>query len=226
MRVYYLTGAAFALSNLALRRIKIARFADLNDPFELLAVDLADKDHRKAFRASKDQINQDQGLICLSKSWRNPLLWGHYAEKHTGMALGFEVPEKLLAPVIYAKKPLRIPIDKQTNSPRLTEGLVNQLLRTKFADWKYEEEMRLFVQLNHTTKESGLYFYDFSKDLQLREVVLGPRCELPISRIRSLVAGFTPAVEVIKARIAFRSFSVVKHKKRTGKSKLKALQET
>ena len=38
MRVYYLTGAQFALSNLALRRIKNARFGDLNDPFELLGV--------------------------------------------------------------------------------------------------------------------------------------------------------------------------------------------
>ena len=42
MRVYYLTGAPFALSNLALRRIKIARFEDLNDPFELLGVDVGD----------------------------------------------------------------------------------------------------------------------------------------------------------------------------------------
>ena len=90
--------------------------------------------------------------------------------------------------------------------------MVNQLQRTKFADWKYEKEMRLFVQLDHMTKESGLYFYDFSKDFQLREVVLGPRCELPITRIRSLVAGFKPAVEVIKSRIAFSSFRVVKHK--------------
>lgn len=212
MRVYYLTGAAFALSNLALRRIKVARFSDLNDPFELLAVDLADKDLRKAFRESKDQINADKGLICLSKSWSNPLLWGHYAEKHTGIALGFEVPEKLLAPVIYAAKPLKIPIDKLTKSLKLTEALMNQLLRTKFADWKYEKEMRLFVQLDHSTIESGMYFYDFSENLQLREVVLGPRCELPIARIRSLVSRSTPVVDVIKARIAFKSFRVVKHK--------------
>ena len=37
MRVYYLTGVQFALSNLALRRIKIARLEDLNDLYELLA---------------------------------------------------------------------------------------------------------------------------------------------------------------------------------------------
>jgi hypothetical protein len=38
MRVFYLTGAQFALSNLALRRVKISRFEDLNDPFELLGI--------------------------------------------------------------------------------------------------------------------------------------------------------------------------------------------
>ncbi len=212
MRVYYLTGAPFAVSNLALKRVKIARFADLNDPFELLAVDLGNKHHRKAFRESRDEINAETGLICFSKSWRNPLLWGHYAEKHTGIALGFEVPEKMLMPVIYATKPLKIMVEKVTGTPKLTKEIVNRLLRTKFADWKYEKEVRLFVQLDHSTRESGMYFYDFSESLQLREVVLGPRCELPISRIRSCVAGFKPAVTVLKARIAFRSFRVVKNK--------------
>lgn len=209
MRLYYLTGSQFALSNLALRRVKISRFSDLNDPFELLAVNLKDKEHRKAFRATKEELNGSNGLICLSRSWSNPLLWGHYAEKHTGMALGFEVAPKHLAEVIYSKNPLKIPIDKRTNRPVLSERLINQLLRTKFYDWKYEDEVRVFVELNHETKESGLYFYDFSADFQLREVILGSRCELPIASIRAIVAGFTPEVSVVKSRIAFSSFRVV-----------------
>jgi len=102
MRAYYLTGSQFAVSNLALRRIKIARFADLNDPFELLGVDIGNKEHRSAFRATKDQLNESKGLICFSKSWSSPLMWGHYAEKHTGICLGFDVPDKLFEPVIYA----------------------------------------------------------------------------------------------------------------------------
>lgn len=195
-----------------MRRVKIARFGDLNDPFELLAVDLKDRDHRRAFRATKEQLNEDKGLICLSKAWDNPLLWGHYAEKHTGIALGFDVPDAILAPVIYAKKPLKIPIDKETNLPRLSEALMNQLLRTKFADWKYEKEVRLFVQLDHTTKESGMYFYDFSKDFSLKEVVLGPKCELPISAVREFVNNVSPSASVVKARIAFSSFRVIKNK--------------
>ncbi len=209
MRVLYLTGAQYALSNFALRRIKISRFADLNDPFELLAVDLSDRAHRGAFQETKNELNDNRGLICFSKSWSNPLLWGHYAERHTGICLSFDVPDELLSEVIYAENPMKISIDPQTNRPRLSQRLMNRLLRTKFSDWKYEDEVRLFVGLDHDTVESGCYFYSFSDQLVLREVVLGPRCEIPLAGVRSLVANFSEPVRVLKSRIAFSSFRVV-----------------
>lgn len=212
MRVHYLTSSQYALSNIALKRIKISRFSDLNDPFELLAVDLADRQHRAAFRETKEQLNENRGLICFSKSWSNPLLWGHYAERHTGICLGFDVPDKLLAEVIYAENPMKISVDPKTNRPRLTERVMNRLLRTKFSDWQYEDEVRLFVDLDHDTVESGCYFYSFSEDLVLREVVLGPRCEIPIAGVRQLVSTFTQPVRVIQSRIAFSSFRVIENR--------------
>lgn len=212
MRVYYLTGAQFALSDLALRRIKIARFEDLNDPFELLGIDVEDKEQRSAFRALKEQINESKGLICFSKSWSNPLMWGHYAEKHTGMCLGFDVPDKLLSPVIYAKRLLKMDIDPKTQKPKPTEQILDKLLRTKFYDWKYEDEIRLFVELDHDTVESGKYFYSFTEDLMLREIILGPRCELPIEGVRNVVADFKQPVVVLKSRIAFTRFEVLENK--------------
>ena len=218
MRVYYLTSAQYALSNVALQRIKISRFSDLNDPFELLAVDLSDKQHRAAFRRTKEQLNEDRGLICFSKSWSNPLLWGHYAERHTGICLGFDIPDTLLAPVIYNTHLRKIPIDPQTNQPRLTELVVNRLLRTKFSDWKYEDEVRLFVGLDHDTIESGCYFYPFSDQLVLREIILGPRCEIPIAGVRNLVAHFNRPVRVLKSRIAFSSFRVIENRSATRES--------
>jgi hypothetical protein len=212
MRLYYLTGASYALSNIALRRVKISRFSDLNDPFELLAVDVRDKDHRRGFRETKEEIDRTNGLICMSRSWKNPLLWGHYAEKHTGVALGFDVADHIPADVIYAQSPEVLPIDPTTGQLSLNEEFMKRLLRTKFHDWKYEDEMRVFVGLDPATVESGMYFYDFSPDFQLREVVLGPRCSIPIDRVRKLVAGFAPNVAVAKARIAFGSFDVVENR--------------
>lgn len=209
MRAYYLCPSQFAVSNIALRRLKISRFIDLNDPFELLAIDLAEKGHRQVFRTMKDKLNENRGLICFSKTWSNPLLWGHYADRHTGVALGFDVDDHLIKPVIYARRLHKIGINPKTGQPNIDFDTMERLLRTKFLDWKYEDELRVFAELDHQTVESGLYFMDFGANLTLREVVLGPRCELPIDRVREIVKSYEPHVSVLKSRIAFSSFRVV-----------------
>jgi hypothetical protein len=215
MRLYYFTGAQFAISAIALRRLKVSRFSDLNDPFELLAVDIGERDLRAPIRAARDRLNEGAGLLCFSRSWRNPLLWGHYAEKHAGICLGFDIRDSRAEEVIYASKPMKIAIDRRTGEPKFTEDNVNRLKRTKFADWKYEDEVRFFLFLDEATEESGLYFFSFCSDLVLREVILGPRCEMPIEGVRRLVESYQPTVDVIQSRIAFRSFNVVEHQGKT-----------
>ena len=63
MRVYNLTTAQFALSNIALRRLKVARFNDLNDPFELLAVDVTNFDLRVGMSAKKNKLIKQR--VCF-----------------------------------------------------------------------------------------------------------------------------------------------------------------
>ncbi len=154
MKLYYLTPSKFALSALALRRLKVARLIELNDPFELMAVDLDTPMQREFFRRVKDKINASHGVLCFSKSWKNPLLWGHYADKLCGVALGFEVTSPYLVPVIYENKPFKIPTNPETGLPQLSDDLVDRLQRTKFEDWKYEDEMRVYVQLDRDVQES------------------------------------------------------------------------
>ena len=84
MKLYYLTPAQFALSALALRRLKVARLGELNDPFELLAVDAKTPLHREFFRRVKEKVDSTHGVLCFSKAWQNPVLWGHYADKLRG----------------------------------------------------------------------------------------------------------------------------------------------
>jgi hypothetical protein len=213
MRVYYLTGAQYGISNLALRRIKVSRFQDLNDPFELLGVNLGDKRIRKVFKDTKEELNQMTGLLCFSRSWKNPLLWGHYAEKHTGIALGFDVPDALLMPAIYAERLAEFSIDAKTGRP--PRSVIDALVRTKFKDWSYENEVRVFVELTQDRMESGLHFEHFSDNLQLREVILGPKCSLPIEGVRKVVADIGPDISVIQARIAFTRFEVLENKAAT-----------
>ena len=211
MKLFYLTSAQFGVAAVALKRLKISRFSDLNDPFELLAVNLADPMHRTAFRGLKDELNKNRGLLCFSQTWENPVIWGHYAEKHTGVALGFTVPDHLPVKVDYAKRPMKISVDKATNKIALSEANVSKLLRTKFFDWKYENEWRIFVGLDHSTQESGMYFMDFVPSLVLSDVILGTRCSIPRERIIDLLRDTRQDVIVRQARMAFQSFKVVEH---------------
>lgn len=213
MRVFYLCPSQFAISNIALKRIKIARISDLNDPFELLAIDRADTKLRIGFRKLKNDLNNNTGLVCFAKKWSNPLMWGHYAEKHTGICLGFDVPDNLLQPVIYARTPRKISIEESTGKQKFSDDDIGRLMRTKFYDWKYENEFRMFINLKNLQIESGMYFYSFNSQLLLREVILGPRCEIPIDRVRAMVKPFSPSVSVIKSRIANSSFRVIKSMK-------------
>ena len=209
MRVYYFTESPFALSNIALRRMKISRFFDLNDPFELLGADLGDQEDRRLFSEIKEDLHKNRGLLCFSKSWDNPVLWSHYADKHRGICLGFDIPDERLTPVIYTKEPIKLAQDKRIHKTKPSKKIIKNLMRTKFVDWRYESEFRVFVQLDHETIESGLYFYPFSENLALREVILGPRCEIPADNVSEALAGFKPKAAVIKARVAFTKFKVI-----------------
>lgn len=219
MRGYYFTPGEFAISNIALRRIKVSRFQDLNDPFELPAVDIGERDARAPIRAARDRLNQEKGLICFSRAWHNPLLWGHYADKHRGVCLGFDVADESVENVIYARRPMKITVSSKTGQPKLTAKGINRLQRTKFMDWTYEDEVRYFVDFQDVVAEGPLHFKGFSSDIVLREVILGPKCTFPIDGVRSLVQAFKPDVVVIQSRIAFRSFDVIENKVATRKGR-------
>ena len=209
MKLYNLTSMTFALSNLALSRLKISRIAELNDPFELMSANTSDVSQRIALETFKEQTNDSTGLICFSELWDNPVLWGHYADKHSGVALGFEVDEKLLFKVTYENTKFDLPINTLTNQVECDEKTLKILLSTKFVDWQYEDEWRMFTNLNDSVIESGLYFEKFSDDLRLKEVILGAKCELPINEMQSFVDKLGYKIQVKKAKLDGKTYNVI-----------------
>ena len=210
MRVYNFLSAEFALSNIALRRMRISRFSEVNDPFELLAVNVGgSKDFRTAIRNWKRDLDGTKGMLCFSRHWENPVLWSHYAGKHHGIALGFDLADSVAKPVSYASDRLLASFPASGDPIDASEDFVESLLYTKYEHWGYEEEVRVFVQLDPYTREDGSYFYPFSEELNLREVVLGTLCPIPISRVRELIDDLYNDVQVRKARLAFKWFKVV-----------------
>jgi hypothetical protein len=210
MRVFHLMHAEYALSNIALGRLKIARIADLNDPFELLAANLGgNKPLRKAMREWRTELHKSRGLLCFSRDWYSPVLWSHYADKHRGICLGFDLRDDLAEPVKYVDQRLPTPTLVELTKAGVHESFIRELLRTKYIHWAYEREVRVFLRLDPSTLERGLFFYPFSNDLRLSEVILGPLCELPIDRVRHFVTRAHPDVHVLQSRLAFKWFNVV-----------------
>ena len=90
-RLYHFTEAKHGLDDLRNRRLKIAQFNNLNDPFELRSVDLSDPTNKLAFDLWIMEIAPRFGLLCFSQNWKAIPQWSHYAERHRGVCLGFDV---------------------------------------------------------------------------------------------------------------------------------------
>lgn len=210
MRIYHLLPAEFAINNIALKCMKISRYDDLNDPFELMSGNLGDKDLRIALTLIKKEFQKEHGLLCFSKSWKNPVLWSHYADKHRGIALGFDVDDLYLTYVKYSNKRLDIKFNDGKILDHVDHAFIDKLLCTKYKHWEYEEELRLHVDMEKMKDENGIYFLDFeSANIELKEVILGHSCELSIDKIRGLIDTNYKGVNVTKARLAFQEFHVV-----------------
>ena len=150
-------------------------------------------------------------MLCFSKDWSNPVLWSHYAEKHRGLCLGFDVADQNCIEVEYTARRFTAKAEQLlTTGP--DENFMKRLLRTKFAHWEYEEEVRNFLRLEEVDPETGLYFSDFSKELILKEIIVGARSDVSRNDISDVLGKLESEVDAFKARLAFKSYAVVRNK--------------
>ncbi|MGR3971371.1 DUF2971 domain-containing protein [Shewanella sp. 1180_01] len=203
MIVYYFTSAEYGIENLRNRRLKVSDFSNVNDPFELLGIELQDKGVRKTVNFEKSQISKRYGLLCFSEDKYNPVQWAHYADNHKGVCLGFDIPEKKLKKVKYvAERLARETLDQ----PDCNE----KLLTTKFNHWSYEQERRLIVDLNsNQINGDGLRFESFSDEMVLKEVYIGCKSELKFADISSAYKSGNNSVITKVTRPSFRDFRIV-----------------
>lgn len=212
MRVWHFVNEEYGLENLRRRRLKVATLNELNDPFELFGISLADENLRRAFRAMKDELAEHHGLLCFSRHWHNPVQWSHYAAKHTGLCLGFDIPDEHLGPVTYSRKRLVVEAEKFRNPRELNAETVTRFLFTKYSHWRYEHEVRCFVTLEDKDPEKGLYFTEFSDNLRLGAVIVGAQSAASRKVVQDALGALAPTVEAFKARLAFNTFKVVRQR--------------
>jgi hypothetical protein len=170
---YHFLSAEHAIDDLEQERIKVALIYTLNDPFELLPyLRYREVEKRSLYRVVHKVVSKKYGLLCFSGIWDEPLLWGHYADKHKGIAIGFEFLKGNILQVQYRFQPKRVKFEL-TNDPPKNEELFLSLAKEKYKNWEYENEYRMLVELKNCTSDKGNRFFEFKDTLTVKEIVLG-----------------------------------------------------
>lgn len=218
--------------------IRFTSYRDLNDPFECqFTVDPISRERERArqdgylaewaevqvwLRGRMGQL----GMLSLSQTPDNLLMWAHYANSHTGLVLGFDSCHKWfkkgsvyygepgfgktyvnlggLQTVKYARE---MPDASSSGRRRIPV----KVFVTKSTDWSYEKEVRKFRHLSEsscTVGQGKVHLFEFPRDL-VKEVILGCQSSSELeSKVRHLKDGAYPHITLKKAEVDRRTFSL------------------
>jgi hypothetical protein len=128
-----------------------------------------------------DILSRTIGILCLTKSWRSPLMWGHYSLGFQGFCVGYSLPagSKALPRIEVMYSDERFPL-KEADVLRNTISPedVDSIIARKALHWKYEEEVRYIVDLNYPRllpKENKKQFYLKHDPHRVQEILVGMR---------------------------------------------------
>lgn len=163
----------------------------------------------------KATIGKKWGMICFSEIWSNPVQWSHYAEKHAGLCLGFDVSDEKLMAVMYDEKRSMEEARRLLKNGTSDEALIKKFLSTKYHHWAYEQERRVYVDLHDVDPVTKLFFCEYSDDLKLQEVIIGAKSSVERAQVHAVLRELRATVTITNARMAFTKFEVVTQGDRT-----------
>ena len=99
-------------------------------------------------------------------------------------------------------------------TPRRDEinfDLAKRLLLTKYEMWAYEQEVRVFVQLNDPGDKDGRYWFEFGSELDLKEIIVGAQSSSgTIAKLKLVYEKYTSQVDLAFAHMRNDAFSLVR----------------
>jgi hypothetical protein len=129
-------------------------------------------------------VSNDFGILCMSKNWSHPLMWGHYAGGFRGFCVGYEMPLDAdcrglsCVEIKYSRE--RYPLNEvNVLEGKISRELVDGIVRTKSVHWSYEEEVRFIIDISSpalTPKPNRKQFYLRHPPEAVHEIIIGMRC--------------------------------------------------
>jgi len=134
-------------------------------------------------RIISENFEKMVGILCLTESPENLLMWAHYADSHQGFVVEFDADSPFfdqrkspkddlrhLRKVVYREqRPSLVLSEMEDFSPFLTKGV----------DWRYEAEWRMMIPLSSASAVIGdgptaVHLFEFPRSA-IRSVILGCR---------------------------------------------------
>lgn len=191
---------AFARSHFSLENPELHGPA-LDQSAELWTRDMKTPEGLRRIVAGAQERVFKSGVVCLSAKPDVPLMWAHYAESHTGIALQFARSDsnflRFAKAVHYVDKYETAPLDGSI------VALAQRALFTKASFWAYEEEWRVF----------NLRFCNACRPLEpgaLTGIVLGLRTEPKVEQeIRKVLRDAPDSIRLFRAERLSGHYSLI-----------------
>lgn len=163
---------------------------------------------------------RNAAVFCTTRSYKNKLMWAHYAEQHRGVVLGFS-PDyendsflRLLRPISYSnnrpqfmKSVLDLSLGGSKPTAEELERLWYELLYTKSPEWSYEEETRVVIPNEVPVGQSATFLKYQARELS--HLFLGCRMsDTSRNQIIDMARALNPHVEISLAVLANDSYEM------------------
>lgn len=120
-------------------------------------------DLKKGILAIRENWNEKMGVVCLSESADIIQMWAHYTDNHRGIVIGLDenqfVKDKMaLVKACCRDEMVLLPVTATPENLNQYEKYIDDVIRRKESNWKYEKEVRLYANLNERDVDGNYYF--------------------------------------------------------------------
>jgi hypothetical protein len=155
---------------------------------------------RKHTVALQEEVLKRYRVYCLCPDVKNMLMWAHYANKHSGVCLEFNVQSETICGALEVQYRDDFPMTNLYSNDE-SENLLPLLAKARA--WEYEHEYRLIAQdADHRTPHDTLLakggHLELSKGALLSVIVghLGP-----YEQVKTLTMRYRPEIQVLRAHL-------------------------
>lgn len=142
-----------------------------------LSIDNISNSIRNVFN---EEINDIKGILSLTNNEKNLLMWAHYSNEHKGFVVEFDRNSELF------KNAFEVDYKEERPSVNIRRIEPNKTFLTKSIDWEYENEYRVFKNLNEAliediNLEKDIYLFRFPK-IAIKSIYCGCNMDIDIKK--------------------------------------------